>query len=289
MIEKNHEKNIQLLLDKIEEADAIMVGGASGMSAAAGYIWYADDAMFRKYFGKFAEKYGIDGIFNGFYYRYRTREERWGYIATLLHYINDCKIGQPYHDLHKLLEDKNYFIVTTNQDTQFSQEFTDDKVSAIQGDWRYFQCSRRCHDRVYPSMEQAEKMYENMEGTSVPSELIPKCPKCGADMEPWVRSFVFLEGEKYREEYEKWNSFLMKNCEKKVLFLELGVGRMTPMFIQEPFWKMTYAWPDAYYISINPKDALVPLELRKKGTAIKEDIAVVLKDVLHLKESRCSA
>lgn len=289
MTEKRHEKNIEFLLEKIEEADAIMVGGASGMSAAAGYIWYADDAMFRKYFGKFAERYGIDGIFNGFYYRYRTREERWGYIAALLHYISDCKIGQPYHDLHKLLEDKNYFIVTTNQDTQFSQEFTDDKVSVIQGDWRYFQCGRRCHDQVYPAMEQAEKMYKSMEGTSVPSELIPKCPKCGADMEPWVRSFVFLEGKKYREEYEKWNSFLMKNREKKILFLELGVGRMTPMFIQEPFWKMTYAWPDAYYISVNPKDALVPLELRKKGAAIKEDIAEVLKDAVHLKESRCGA
>lgn len=55
---------------------------------------------------------------------------------------------------------------------------------------------------------------------------------------------------------------------------------MTPMFIQEPFWNMTYSWPDAYYITINPKDALLPKELNDKGTAIHEDIAQVLQDVL---------
>ena len=35
----------------------------------------------------------------------------------------------------------------------------------------------------------------------------------------------------------------MKNKYKKILFLELGVGTMTPMFIKEPFWEMTYSLP----------------------------------------------
>ena len=35
--------------------------------------------------------------------------------------------------------------------------------------------------------------------------------------------------------------------------------------------------PQAYYITINPKDALLPSELEGKGTAMKEDIAVVLE------------
>lgn len=65
---------------------------------------------------------------------------------------------------------------------------------------------------------------------------------------------------------------------KKILFLELGVGRMTPMFIQEPFWNMTYAWLNAFYITVNPRDAIVPEELKQKGLAIHEDIAKVLED-----------
>ena len=93
-----------------------------------------------------------------------------------------------------------------------------------------------------------------------------------------MRSWVFLEGRKYREEHSKLNAFLKKNMHKKVLFLELGVGRMTPMFIQEPFWNMTYVWPNAFYITINPRDAIVPEELKQKGLAIREDIAKVLTD-----------
>lgn len=101
-------------------------------------------------------------------------------------------------------------------------------------------------------------------------------------MEPWVRGYTFLEGKKYKDEYRKINEFLEENKEKKILFLELGVGRMTPMFIQEPFWNLTYSLPQAYYITINPKDAILPQALSGKGIAIKEDIASVLSDAVAL-------
>lgn len=101
-------------------------------------------------------------------------------------------------------------------------------------------------------------------------------------MELWVRSFVFLEGSKFKEEHKKYREFLLENHDKKVLFLELGVGLMTPMFIKEPFWNMTYGWSDAYYITINPNPEhnLLPKELKDKGLAVNEDIAQVLQDVL---------
>ncbi len=111
------------------------------------------------------------------------------------------------------------------------------------------------------------------------------CPECGAEMEPWMRSRVFLEGRKYRGEYTKLNDFLRKNRNKNMLFLEIGVGRMTPMFIQEPFWNMTYALPQAFYITVNPKDAYLPKELENKGLAIREDIAEVLIDTKKLAEN----
>ncbi|WP_258381959.1 hypothetical protein [Lactobacillus helveticus] len=43
---------------------------------------------------------------------------------------------------------------------------------------------------------------------------------------------------------------------EKILFLEMGVGRMTPIFIQEPFWEMTQYLKNYFYININPKDAM---------------------------------
>ena len=57
---------------------------------------------------------------------------------------------------------------------------------------------------------------------------------------------------------------------------------MTPMFIQEPFWNMTYTLPNAFYITINPKDAFLPEKLKNKGMAIHEDIAKVLSNIKNL-------
>lgn len=285
MFDQLYQDYIETLHQKIKEADAIVVGGAAGMSAAAGYNWYQTDENFLKYFGKFAETYNIENIFYGCYYRFSTREERWAYIATVIKFIYDAEPGQPYLDLLQLLQEKDYHILTTNQDAQFSKVFPEEKVSAIQGDWRYFQCSSRCHDDVYYNKEQVEEMYANIEGTSIPTELIPTCPQCGADMEPWVRSHVFLEGSYFRKQLIKFQAYLMKNKYKKILFLELGVGTMTPMFIKEPFWEMTYSLPSAYYISINPRDAVVPRKIEEKGIAINEDIARVFQDVLKEKKA----
>lgn len=68
--------------------------------------------------------------------------------------------------------------------------------------------------------------------------------------------------------------------DKKILFLELGVGMMTPMFIKEPFMNMTYQLPKAHYVTINPKHAIIPKEIAAKSLDIQDDIAFVLKKLL---------
>ena len=105
------------------------------------------------------------------------------------------------------------------------------------------------------------------------------CPVCGAEAFPWVRGYGnFLQGRKYDEQYQKISKYIMNNKEKKILFMELGVGRMTPMFIQEPFWNLTLNLPDAYYIAVNAQYDFLPKDIEEKGMVIKGDIAKVLKD-----------
>ena len=104
------------------------------------------------------------------------------------------------------------------------------------------------------------------EGTMVPDELIPRCPHCGAEMFPWVRGYGnFLQGKKYEEEYEKISKYIQKNKDRKILLIELGVGRMTPMFIQEPFWELTNSLKDAYYISVNQNISFCRNSLKIRG------------------------
>ena len=83
-----HEQNVSLLMEKIEDADAICVGAASGLSAAGGHtFYYQRDKLFVEIFGAYEKKYGYHNSFDGFYYRYQSAEERWGFLAQSLHFI----------------------------------------------------------------------------------------------------------------------------------------------------------------------------------------------------------
>ncbi len=283
-----YEKQLEILLQKISEADSIIVGGASGLSAAGGGdFYYEDNASYRKYFGKYAEKYGFKGAFEGSFYRYDDPAEKWGYLATFLHTTQNAEIRKPYLDLNKLIREKDFFILTTNQDTQFVKLYPEDKVAEIQGDHRFFQCSRQCTDDTWDSVQPVNEMMEAMgDHTAVPKEMIPRCPHCGAEAFPWVRGYGnFLQGKKYEKEYQKISDYIQEQAKnnRRVLFLELGVGRMTPMFIQEPFWELTKALPDAYYISMNDKYDLIPEMIEDRAMAIKGDIAKTLSDALCMR------
>ena len=179
-----------------------------------------------------------------------------------------------------MLRDKDFHILTTDQDTQFVKLYPEEKVSEIQGDHRFFQCSLCCQDDTWDAVKPVEEMIEAMgEGTAIPGELIPRCPHCGEEAFPWVRGYGnFLQGKKYDGEYQKISKYIQKNRDKKILFLELGVGRMTPMFIQEPFWNLTLNLPKARYIGVNDRYDFLPRDIEDKGIVITEDIARVLKD-----------
>ena len=266
----------------VQDADCVLVGGASGLSAAGGGdFYYEDNATYRKHFGKFAERYGFKGAFEGSFYRWPSAESRWGYLATFLDTTLNAPLRKPYKDLDAILGEKDFFVLTTNQDTQFVKIYSWDKVAEIQGDHRFFQCARCCSDEVWDSTEPVTHMIRAMrDDLEVPSELVPRCPHCGGEAFPWVRGYGnFLQGSLYEEQYAKVSSWLEEHAQRKILFLELGVGRITPAFIQESFWELTAQLPRASYIAVNDKTQFLPRAIEDRGMAIRADIADALADV----------
>ena len=59
------------------------------------------------------------GAFEGSFYRWPTAEARWGYLATFLDTTLNAPLRKPYKDLDAILAQKDFFVLTTNQDTQF--------------------------------------------------------------------------------------------------------------------------------------------------------------------------
>lgn len=276
------QEQIDILKEQIAIADAIVVGGASGMSAASGFkFYYQHDEVFQMIAGNLEKKYGFYNFFDGLYDPHHTLEEHWAMLIRLSHYIHYCDTGETYKDLAALLEGKNYYIATTNQDAQFYRVFDANKITRIQGDWRYWQCKKRCHDQIYDNKEQTLELSKYIEADKLTDALIPRCPKCGGYMDAWIRSRNFLEGNYYQQEMKLYYDFIEKHAGDRILFLELGVGLMTPMFIKKPFISMVYQLPNAFYATLNPQHAIVPEIITSKGLALSDDISIILKQLLN--------
>ncbi len=276
------QEKIDLLREKLNEADAIIVGGASGMSAASGFeFYYKNDEVFQQLAGKLGEKYNAEGGFPLMYTRGIKKEELWAYYIREFKYLYECYTGESYKELAELLKGKEYYIATTNQDAQFFRTFPAEKITRIQGDFRYWQCKHSCTDEIYPNENRVMELAGKIENDRLPAHLIPRCPHCGSEMIPWWRSYEFLEGSYYQKEMRRYYDYLRSVQYKKVVFLELGVGMMTPMFIKEPFMNMCYQWPDATYVTINPQHAIVPREIGMKSIAIDDDITMTLRRLNH--------
>ena len=50
---------IQRAAQAIAQADALLIGASNGLSIAEGYHVFANNEMFRRQFGDFGQKYGI--------------------------------------------------------------------------------------------------------------------------------------------------------------------------------------------------------------------------------------
>lgn len=116
---------IDELVNHVKKADAIIVGAGSGMSNAAGMdFWYSASPLFIKYMKYFYDKYHFEGIFNGFYTQFNSKEEHRAFMLESLKMI--LKISPQkltYEYLKQLIGDKPVHFVTTNQDTLFKKFF----------------------------------------------------------------------------------------------------------------------------------------------------------------------
>lgn len=266
----------------IQEADAIIIGAGSGMSNAAGMdFWYEASPLFMKYMKDFYEKYHFEGIFKGFYNRFDSQEERWAYLLKMLKMVSTIPPQNDVYDYVKtIVKDKPFHIITTNQDMLFKKFFPDERVSEIQGSWGFFQSKNTDTDKhLYPIQSYLDELIPKIENNRLAKEFMPKSEVDGSPLIPWVRGPEFLEDQKYYEEYDKANRFLGKYRNKKILFIEIGVGRMTPMFIQQPFWEMTNYLPNSFYINFNPKDALTNPAIADRSLLIQSDTEEVLKQI----------
>ena len=187
-----------------------------------------------------------------------------------------------YQDLFQLVSSKDYFILTTNVDHCFQKAgFDKNRLFYTQGDYGLFQCSIPCSQKTWDNEEIITKMYNEQVNMKIPSELLPKCPLCGSPLRTNLRGDdKFVEDDGWHQASDNYRNFLKMHLSGPVLFLELGVGFNTPGIIKYPFLRMTKGNNDAYFATINYKQALTDSEIIDRSICIESDIGSVIKQLL---------
>lgn len=276
--QKNRIQKAKIVL---EDAEVILVGGGAGLSDAAGLKY--SGKRFTDNFAPFIKKYGFKDLYTSSFYPFKTQEERWAYWAKHIA-VNryDGPSAELYQNLLSLVRDKQYFALTTNVDHQFVKSgFPKEKVFAVQGDYGFLQCECGCHDMLYYNEDLVREMFANTHDCKIPSELVPKCPVCGEEMDCNLRhSNYFVQDENWYKAEEQYSSFI-QSCEgKKIVYLELGVVFHTPDIIRIPFEQMTYQNESATLIRINRDYPDGAEENINRTISFSEDMAEIVKSFL---------
>ena len=286
---------IEKLKDAFERADAIVVGAGSGLSTSAGLTYSGE--RFERYFFDFAQMYGITDMYSGGFYPFPDMETFWAWWARHIYYNRYIDAPKPvYQDLLKLLEGRDYFVITTNVDHQFQRAGFDKKrLFYTQGDYGLLQSMnpkiRKTYDNeewVMKAMEyqgfvrDADGVYQVPEQGNlcmrIPTDMIPKCPDDGSDMVTNLRADdSFVEDEGWQKASMACAEYLHSHENQRVLYLDLGIGENTPVIIKYPFWQFTSENEKSTYACINYGTVYCPKKIEKRSICIRDDIGEVLK------------
>lgn len=273
-------EKVKALKEKLDAADAIIIGAGAGLSTSAGFTYTGE--RFRNYFSDFEDKYGFHDMYTGGFYPYHTPEEYWAYWSRYIYINRYMDAPKPvYQELLELVKDKDYFVITTNVDHCFQKAGFDKKrLFYTQGDYGLFQCSEPCCDRTWENEDIIRKMVEQQKDMQIPSKLIPLCPNCGKPMTMNLRSDnKFVEDDGWHKAAKQYENFIHTRENLQIIYLELGVGYNTPVIIKYPFWQMTAKNRKATYACINYGEAVCPKEIEKQSICIDYDIEETLRKI----------
>lgn len=271
--------------DWLSSSKTVIVGAGAGLSAAGG-INYMDEQLTAEWFPEYV-KIGLKTIVDiqGIFWNITPENARAYYAFWARHIWNvryKSDVLQPYTDLYRLLQGKDYFIITTNVDRQFTKAgFDENRILATQGDYGLFQCSVPCTREVYNNREQVERMVNHIvDDYYVRRKDIPLCPRCGNFLIPNLRKDKSFIEEIHMKNLPAYSQYVDMAKRKKITLLELGVGFNTPVVIRYPFENITRQYPNnVRMIRVNLSNATVPIFIRHHSLSAETDIAGLLKSL----------
>lgn len=193
--------------------------------------------------------------------------------AVFLEKYKDDKKMTAYGILEKLLEDKNYFIVSLQTDDAiYHTGLKKEKIVTPCGGYRFWQCVDGCEELVQEvDTLILEEMYKYIKsGESLKKIHFPVCPVCGKPMVYNNKKVQNYVESGYLEDWKNYTRWLQGTVNKKVCVLELGVGMLFPNVIRWPFEKIVYFNQKASMFRVHSKLYQLTEEIKERGYKVNE-------------------
>ena len=126
-----YNKQLKILKEQIESADAIVIGAGAGLSTSAGFTYSGD--RFKKYFFDFEEKYHFHDMYTGgFFVMHLAPEISWAYWARNIYINRYVKAPKPvYEDLLELVHKQIQSIANICYFLDICNAYTFGKISLV--------------------------------------------------------------------------------------------------------------------------------------------------------------
>ncbi len=174
-------------------------------------------------------------------------------------------------ELSKILNRKNYFIITTCTNSILNcSGFSEERIVSPCGTIEKKQCPKNCEESLQPLTE-AERISLKQ---AIDTEQAPELGNCSCCGEKLVLNNVYAEKyaeEGYLEAWERYTKWLQGTLNKKLCILELGVNLSFPSIIRWPFEKVAFYNQKATFVRVNEKLYYLSEELKDKGIAVEKN------------------
>jgi NAD-dependent SIR2 family protein deacetylase len=214
--------NLSDAINLINEADAVAIFAGAGMSVDSGLEPFrGKDGLWTKSITMNGKSYDYMDLMSHQAF-IENPKEAWGLILSLKEKYENAVPHIGYTKLLEKLQDKDYFIVTSNIDEHFLKAgFDENRILECHGTINYMQCLDILEREIWLTPE--------FSASDLEASNFPRCPNCGDFCRPNVLFFgdwfwISIRSVHQQIRYQKWSKEL-KSSNKHVVAIEIGAGK----------------------------------------------------------------
>ena len=235
--------------EKIEDADLVLIG--IGEQLAVPTRMMEQDEKFKKIL------------------KPDLKTEYYPYLQQVFIEENKQKYLDFYNRLAKLIEGKNYYVLTTNaDDVIYKSNIDSERIVAPCGSIRQLVCGEcKGEINIFDEDDISHNRQVIFDGDA-DKLIVKECPICNKIMQPNIVSYDYYDEKGYLDKWSRYTKWLQGTVNRKLCILELGVGLSYPTVIR---------WPNEKIVTYNNKSFM--FRLHDKLYQLSEGIGERAKSV----------